>query len=358
MPTRNHYGVILAGGRGTRFWPKSRKNNPKQLLPFLKERSLIQETLERLRPVIPPERIWVLTSKELRPAVIRQLPEVPARQVVAEPVPRNTAPAIGLAARILASVDQNAVMGVFPSDHHVARSARFRKLVKAAYRGAEAGRLMVLGIEPRWPETGYGYVELPKGTRRGDPQPVAIKRFIEKPDLKTARRFLKAGRYSWNAGIFFWRADRFLDELRQHEPKTWTLLESLPSYGSRVFQKSLREIFPKVDGISVDFAVLERAAEVHGIAADDIGWNDLGSWKALYELLARESGNVSRTDSLIVSGHGNYVDAPGKLVSLLGVDNLIVVDTPDAILIADRNRAQQVKDVVTKLEEMGRSDLL
>jgi len=359
MAKRNHYGVILAGGSGTRFWPRSRRRTPKQLLPFLNEASLIQETAERLRPVIPPERLWVLTNEALRRRVIRQLPEVPARQILAEPVARNTAPAIGLAAQVLGSIDKDAVLGVFPSDHLVARPARFRRLVKAAYRGAEAGRLMVLGIEPRWPETGYGYIEFPAGTEPGALTPAPVIRFLEKPDLKTAKRLVRAKRFGWNAGMFFWRASRFLEELRQHCPKTASLLASLPALGNRSFQSALRTSFPRMESISVDYAVLEKAERVHGLAADDIGWNDLGSWNAVYELLARSRGaNVERSESVVLDGNGNYVDAPGKMVALLGVDDLIVVDTPDALLVTKRERAQDVRDVVARLRDLKREDLL
>ncbi len=359
MATNNRYALILAGGRGTRFWPRSRTRHPKQLIPVVAGKTLIQETVDRLRPLVPPERMWILTNQVIRREVIRQLPEIPRRQVLAEPVARNTAPAIGLAAQVLQSIDQDAVLGIFPSDHYIARPSRFRPLAKAAYRGAEAGNLMVLGIEPRWPETGYGYLEFPPGTTPGDTNPAPIRSFREKPDLRTAQRFLKAKRFYWNAGMFFWRAGVFLEELRKHLPQTASLLASLPRYGSRKFGPALRDIFPRTESISVDYAVMERAEKVAGIAAGDIGWNDLGSWNAAYELLADAGGaNVAHTDALLISSSGNYIDAPGKLVAALGVDDLILVDTPDAILIASRSRAQQVGEIVKVLEKLNRKDLL
>ncbi|MCP5109987.1 MAG: NTP transferase domain-containing protein, partial [bacterium] len=183
MSRDNRYALILAGGRGTRFWPRSRKQTPKQVLPFLSGRSLIQETADRLSPEIPPERTWILTNEHLRAEIIRQLPEVPRRQVLAEPAQRNTAPCIGLAAQILASLDPDATLGVFPADHLISKPGRFRRLTRAAYLGAERGALMVMGIEPRWPETGYGYVEFPAGVKPGSLQPVPVKRFCEKPNL-------------------------------------------------------------------------------------------------------------------------------------------------------------------------------
>ncbi len=359
MAGQHHYGLILAGGRGTRFWPRSRRRTPKQLLPFFGDRTLVQETVERLRPLIPPERLWILTNRDLQRAMRRQLPEIPPRQILAEPEPRNTAPAIGLAARIVYEQDPDAVLGVFPSDHHIARPGRYRRLVKAAFQGAEQGRLMVMGIEPRWPETGYGYIEFPEGTRPGRLGAVPVLRFREKPDLETAKEFLAAGRFYWNAGMFFWRASVILDALRLHLPRTAALLDSLPPFSSRRFAAALRESFPKAENISIDYAVLEKADNVAGVVAGDIGWNDLGSWNAVYELLARRPGdNVARGQLLALESEGNYVEAGKKLVALVGVRNLVVVDTGDALLVASRSEAQKVGRVVKLLEKQKRGDLL
>src|SRR5580700_9137434 len=202
---RHHYGLILAGGRGTRFWPLSRRRSAKQVLNVMGERSLIQGTVDRLASVIPPERLWILTNHHLRDEIVRQLPEVPSRQILAEPAQRNTAPAIGLAAQILQSLDPDAVMGVFPADHVIAREGRYRQLVSTAFRCAERGEMAVLGILPRWPETGFGYIEFPRGIQAGA-KPTAVRRFHEKPDAAAARRYVKTGRFFWNAGMFFWRA--------------------------------------------------------------------------------------------------------------------------------------------------------
>jgi len=359
MSRASYYGLIMAGGRGTRFWPRSRRSHAKQVLSVLGERSLIQQTVDRLRPLLPPERLWVLTNDYLRTEIARQLPEIPRRQILAEPAQRNTAPCIGLAAQILRSLDEHAVMGVFPADQVIGRSARFLRLVRAAYRSAQRGHMVVLGIQPRWPETGYGYVEFPEGTRAGSLTPAPVLRFREKPDPKTAEEFVAAGRFYWNSGMFFWRADVFLEALRRHLPKAATLLASLPPFGHRGFGECLRNAFPRCQNISVDYAVLEKAGEVVGLPADDIQWNDVGSWNAVYELLPRDAeGNAGNAQRLAVDSRGNYVDAPGKLVALLGVQNLIVVDTPDALLVADRARAQQVGDLVKLLEQRKRDDLL
>jgi mannose-1-phosphate guanylyltransferase len=355
----HHYGLILAGGRGTRFWPRSRKRSAKQVLNVAGERSLIQATVERLAPVIAPQRMWILTNEHLRSTIIRQLPEVPHNQVLAEPLQRNTAPAIGLAAHILRALDPDAVMGVFPSDHVVGKPARYRAVLRAALKAAAAGNLVVVGIQPRWPETGYGYIEFPRGTKPGSAQPLPVRRFHEKPELANARRYLAAGNFYWNSGMFFWRADVLLEQLRRHLPRTASVLASLPRFGSSRFPAALKRAFPLCENISIDYAVLEKAAHVGGIAAGDFGWNDVGSWNAVYELLPRDAcGNVTTPNSICLDSHDNFVDARGKVVALLGVQDLIVVDTPDALLVAARDHAQRVGEIVKALEKLERHDLL
>jgi mannose-1-phosphate guanylyltransferase len=356
---RHYYGLILAGGRGTRFWPRSRRRSAKQVLNVVGDSSLIQATVERLAPVIPPKRLWVLTNHHLRAEIVRQLPDIPPAQVLAEPVQRNTAPAIGLAAHILQAADPQAVMGVFPSDHVVSKPSVYRAVLRAGLKAAGAGHLMVVGIQPRWPETGYGYIEFPRGTAPGGTSPVAVQRFREKPGLAKARRYVAAGNYYWNSGMFFWRTSVLLEELRRHLPKTATILASLPPFGSKRFASQLARSFPLCDNISIDYAVLEKASGVHGIAAADFGWNDVGSWNAVYELLDRDaSGNVVMSDCFALDAHDNFVDARGKVIALLGVDGLIVVDTPDALLVARRDRAQEVGEIVKALEKANRQDLL
>jgi mannose-1-phosphate guanylyltransferase len=355
---KSAYGLILAGGRGTRFWPRSRRASAKQVLKFFGDRTLIQQTVDRLRPVLPPERIWILTNDHLRAEIIRQLPEVPKRQILAEPAQRNTAPAIGLAAHILQSLDPEAVMGVFPSDQVIGKPREYLRLVRPALKAAADGKIVVLGIQPRWPETGYGYIEFAKGVKPSA-APVEVLSFREKPDAETARRFVDSGNFYWNAGMFFWRASVLLDGLRKFLPKTATLLASLPPFGHRRFASALAAVFSKCENISIDYALLERAPNVAGVPAGDIGWNDVGSWNAVHELHRRDAhGNAIRADAIIEASTGNYVEADKKLIALLGVKDLIVVDTPDALLIADRSRAQQVGEIVKRLEKAGRTDLL
>jgi mannose-1-phosphate guanylyltransferase len=357
MSKANYYGLILAGGRGTRFWPRSRRARAKQVLSFFGERSLIQQTVDRLAPVLPAERIWVLTNDHLRDEIVRQLPDVPKRQIIAEPAQRNTAPAIGLAAHILQQIDPKAVMGVFPSDHIIQLTAPYLRLVKSAFKSAEQGNITVLGIQPRWPETGYGYIQFAPGADLSGLVP--IQRFREKPLLAVAKKYVKAGNFYWNAGMFFWKTSVLLDSLREHLPKTATLLASLPPIASRKFTPALAETFPLCENISIDYAVLEKASNVAGLAAGDIGWSDVGSWNAVYELMSHDPwGNTGRGDMMMLDASGNYVDGGKKLIALLGVKDLVIVDTPDALLIADRSRSQEVGELVKLIEKQKRDELL
>jgi len=361
------HALILAGGRGTRFWPRSRKARAKQVLSFDGERTLIQQTVDRLVEVLPAENIWVLTNDHLRAEIIKQLPDVPKGQILAEPAQRNTAPAIGLAAHLIGLQDPDAVMGVFPADHVITKPKRFLRFVKPAYAAAAKGRIVVLGIQPRWAETGYGYIEFPDGFASGATAPFDVVSFREKPNAATAEEFLATGRFSWNAGMFFWRTGVLMQALRDYLPKTAALIETLPSASSKKFKAELARVFPQCENISIDYAVMEPASRarpsiVSGLATDDIGWNDVGSWSAVYELLQAKrdkQGNVGRLGApLALDASGNYIDVEKKLVALAGVRDLVIVDTPDALLVCDRKQAQKVGDLVKMLEAAQRDDLL
>ena len=355
----NHrFGLIMAGGRGTRFWPRSRKANAKQVLRFFGDRSLIQQAFDRLKSVIPPENTWVLTNGFLQSEIRKQLPEIPKQQIIAEPVQRNTAPCIALAAHIVAQKDPTGILGVFPADHLITKETRFRGFVKAAFREAEHSNVVVLGIQPRWAETGYGYIEFPKSVTPGSLEALAVRSFREKPDERTAARFVRRGNFFWNAGMFFWRASTVLDLMRQHQPKTASLLAALPAFGTRQFSAKLGEIYPLCENISIDYAIIEKADAVSGLALDDIGWNDVGSWEAVYNLAGKDAnGNASRGELIAQDSQGNYVDAK-KLVALVGVDNLVVVDTPGSLLVVNRSKTQDVSKLVKTLEAEGREELL
>ncbi len=309
--------------------------------------------------MLPPERIWILTNDHLRDEIVRQLPEVPKRQILAEPAQRNTAPCIGLAAHILQRPRSRLRDGCVSRGPHHPEARQVLRLVRQAFKAADAGKIAVLGIQPRWAETGYGYIEFPEGTRRRRHGRRRCGVFARSRTLATAKRFVEAGNFYWNAGMFFWRTDVLLDALRHHLPKTITLLAALPpsraGNSGHAWPRAIRSARTSASTTRV----MERAANVIGIPAGDIGWNDVGSWNAVYELLPRDrNGNARSADSLIESSTGNYVDAHGKLVALLGVKDLVVVDTPDALLIADRHRAQEVGSLVKTARKARPHDLL
>ena len=362
MKTNPHfYPVILAGGRGTRFWPLSRKRRAKQLLALDGRQTMIQQTVARLAPMAAPSRFWIITNDDLRPAILRQLPKLHAKQIIAEPAGRNTAPAIGLAAFLLLRHDPDAVLGLFPSDHVIADPAQYRATLSRGIEIAAAGEnIVVLGIRPTRPETGYGYIEAGAPDRDGS---LRVRRFTEKPDLSTARQFLDAGNYFWNSGMFLWRADTLADALREHLPNTAPLLEKIAAaYGTRKFADTFGKLYPKCENISIDYAVLEpRSAKGEAQSRifclpSDFGWNDLGSWTALHEhhvaKAQRGGGNpVPTSGRFTLNAQNNYVHVLGKFVALVGVSNLVIVETDDALLITTLDRSQDVGKVVKHLDK-------
>jgi mannose-1-phosphate guanylyltransferase len=357
----NFYPVILAGGRGTRFWPLSRKKRAKQLLALDGKQTMIQQTVARLLPLASPKKFWIITNEDLRTAITKQLPKLPKAQVLAEPAGRNTAPAIGLAAFLLLRENPEAVLGLFPSDHVIGDEERYRETLERGIEIAAAGaNIVVLGIRPNRAETGYGYIEA-GSTRQGEA--LRVRRFTEKPDAKKAAEFVAAGNYFWNSGMFLWSARTLADALREHLPNTAPLLEEIAAaFGTRKFAAAFRKLYLKCENISVDYAVLEprsakgeQAGSIFCLPAD-FGWNDLGSWTALHEHHVAKSsppeGNlVVGADVFLMNARGNYVYAPGKFVAAVGVSDLVVVETPDALLITTRQHAQDVGKVVKYLDE-------
>ena len=357
----NFYPVILAGGRGTRFWPLSRKKLAKQLLALDGKQTMIQQTVARLLPMALAKKFWIITNEDLRLAILKQLPKLPKAQVLAEPVGRNTAPAIGLAAFLLLRENPNAVIGMFPSDHVIGDVERYRETLKRGIEIAAAGaNIVVLGIPPNRAETGYGYIEAGDAL---EGEALRVRRFTEKPDAKKAAEFVTAGNYFWNSGIFLWSARTLADALREHLPKTARLLEEIAAtFGTRKFAATFRKLYPKCENISVDYAVLEprsakgeQAGNIFCLPAD-FGWNDLGSWTALHEHHTAKSnppeGNlVAASGVCLMNARGNYIYAPGKFVAVVGVSDLVVVETADALLITTRQHAQDVGKVVKYLDE-------
>jgi len=363
--------VILAGGSGTRFWPRSRRARAKQVLALQGERTMIQQTLERLQPLASASDVWVITNHWLKDVIAEQLPEIPGAQVLSEPCPRNTAPACALAAFLLEHTAPDTVLGVFPSDQVVANSKRFAEVIGAGVRLAAAGEnIVVLGIPPTRPETGYGYIEQGAETS-GEPGILVkrVKRFREKPDPATAERFLAAGNFVWNGGIFLWSAKTLVAAVREHIPDMAAPLETIAAaFGTPQFEAVFAEEYPKCENISVDYAILERRSakgetrsNIYCLPAD-FGWTDLGSWASLHEHLGQdERDNVmdgETTGLFAIQSGGNYVYAPGKTVALLGVDGLVVVETDDALLITTRARSQDVSKLVRAIHESGREDLI
>lgn len=355
----NFYPVILAGGRGTRFWPLSRKRKAKQLLPLNSTRSMIQETVERLAPLAPSRRVWIVSNQDLRPPILRQVRAIDKRQVLAEPVGRNTAPAIGLLAFLLERRDPRAIIGMFPSDHVIFEAERFRADLERAVAIATGGpSIVVIGIPPTRPETGYGYIEVGAAA---EPGTLRVRRFTEKPKASVARKFVAAGNFYWNSGMFVWGARTLADALREHLPKTAPLLEKIASsYGTRSFEKTFAKLYPDCENISIDYAVLEPRSKkgegksgIYCIPAG-FGWNDLGSWAALYEHRSTASepaaNIISSKQSFALKASGNFVHSR-KFVAVVGVKDLVVVETDDALLITTRKRSQDVGHVVQHLDQ-------
>jgi mannose-1-phosphate guanylyltransferase len=363
------YAVIPAGGSGTRLWPLSRAGHPKFLHPLTgTDASLLQATVERLSPLTDPEHVLIVTGVAHATAVARQLVGVPEENILVEPSPRDSCAAIALAAAVIARRDPQAIMGSFAADHLIADGPRFTDVIRQAMAGAADGLLMTLGITPTRPETGYGYLQC--GTALGDGGVLAVEEFKEKPAYEVAEGYLKSGNYLWNAGMFVWRVDVFLTELARQQPQLHAGISRIAqAWDSPSREEVLGEVWPTLPRISVDYAVMEGAATVGrvGTVPGDFGWNDIGDFHTLGEVLAADAaGNVivgkdamakpgvllRETEGLVV------VPNSGRLVAALGVRDLIIVDTPDAVLVCPRDRAQEVKSIVDELKELGQHGLV
>lgn len=358
LPRTGGICVIMAGGRGTRFWPLSRTGLPKQLLPLVGGRSLLRETYERVAPLVGPGRILVITGADLADAVRAELPELPAGHVVGEPIGRNTAPCAVLGAGLAARLDPDAPFALLPADHLIPDAEAFRTQLAVAFaRAAAAPTVVTLGIVPDRPETGYGYLETRAGAatdgfRRG-------LAFVEKPDLATAAGYVAGGRHFWNGGIFVWNPRCFAAAAAAHLPRVAALLApAVAAHGTDGFAAALESGYRDCPAESIDYAVMEKLEGFEVLPAA-FRWSDLGSWDAWGDLAAPlEGGNRGEADLVAIDAAGNVVRAAGKLVALVGVRDLVVVDTPDALLVCRKADAQRIKEIIARLEGAGRRDLL
>jgi mannose-1-phosphate guanylyltransferase len=370
---KNFYPVILAGGSGTRFWPRSRQSMAKQVLALNGKESMIQQTVARLEPISAGDHFWVITNENVQGVIRKQLRQLEKDQIIAEPASRNTAPAIGLAAFLLHKTNPEAIIGMFPADHVIGNEKRFRAdLVRGIEIAAAGENIVVMGVLPTRAETGYGYIETGEQLK---PDIMRVHRFTEKPNAEKAEEFVAEGNYYWNSGIFIWSARTLVNAMKEHLSETAPYLEEIAAaYGTRKFAVTFRKLYPKCENISIDYAVLEprsakgeHSSNLYCIRAD-FGWNDLGSWAALYDHHVngadRQSGKpadsnvVESSGSFSLEAEGNYVHAPKKFVATIGVKNIVVVETDDALLITTREHSQDVGKIVKHLQEKKLKKLL
>ena len=351
------YVLIIAGGRGARFWPRSRKDRPKQCLPVQGELSLLQATIRRVVRTVPPERILVITAEDMADAVRAHVLDVPLENVLVEPEGRNTAACVGWGAVEVGrrSSSGTTVMAVLPADHMISDEASFARQIGECAQAARAtSALVTLGVVPTHPETGFGYLEVGGEVGSwGDSGFLKVAQFVEKPDFHTAEKYLETGRYLWNAGMFVFTVGAIQDAFQAYLPALWGQLEVL-----RDSPELLAELYPKMERISIDYGIMERSEHVLTVRAQ-FGWSDVGSWTALGEHLpVSELGRALVAEGIAIESADNVVYAPGKAVAVIGVSDLVIVDTDDALLVCRKSDAQSVKEVVAELEKRGKDALV
>lgn len=346
------YAVVLVGGSGTRFWPLSRKAVPKQFLSIYGQGSLFEQTIRRLRGRLAPKNIFIVSNIQYKKQVAQQAKtlRIPSGNILLEPSAKNTAPAVCWASEVIRRRDPQAVVGVFPSDHLILNAKEFWKAIDNATRLACAGYLVTLGIGPTRPETGYGYIKAGPLKRYKYPLLKAVK-FTEKPSLKRAAQFVKSGHYFWNSGMFIWTANVILAEFRKYQPAIAGYFKKNRTVSSQTWRS--------LPSISIDYGILERSTRVACVAARHLGWSDLGSWEALHEVMKKDSaGNAARGDVIHLHSQGTLVWGQTRLIAAVGLEDIVIVDTPDALLICRRDMSQKVKDVVDLLAQGKRKEHL
>jgi mannose-1-phosphate guanylyltransferase len=345
--------LIMAGGSGTRFWPKSRVKHPKQLLNIYGAETMIQQTIRRLQPLIPPEKIFIVTTRSQISETIAQLPEIPRANFIVEPYGKNTAPCIGLGSLFLRKENPDAVTVVLPADHLIENERRFlEQIVQAADVATHSDALVTIGIKPTFPAKGYGYIQHTGEkikTEKG--WAFRVKTFAEKPNYETACRFLESGEFLWNSGIFVWKISAIMQELEEHLPELADGLVTIDrALGSSEQDERIELVYRQTKSVSIDYGVMEYAEKV-AVVPGDFGWNDLGSWEEVYKIQEKDAnGNAADSQHILIDSHNCFVDAKEKVVAAVGVKDLIVIETADALLICPRNRAQEVKDIVETLK--------
>ncbi|HHW40870.1 MAG TPA: NTP transferase domain-containing protein [Syntrophomonadaceae bacterium] len=355
------YAVVMAGGSGQRFWPKSRQEMPKQFLSLVGEKTMLQRTVGRLKGFVNPDEIYIITAALYTGLVLQQVPEVPTENIITEPYGRDTAAAVGLAAITVAARDPEGVMIVLPADHFIADEERFRNVLKGAVAAAGEGEhLVTIGITPSRPETGFGYIARGSlhGTFAGIPAYVA-EGFTEKPDLERARQYLASGNYFWNSGMFIWRADLIIRMIREYMPELYAGLQKIQAaMGSEQYQDVLNGVYSGLPKISIDYGVMEKATNVL-VLPGSFGWDDVGSWTALeaYKVKDRQ-GNILEGKGVLVDTQNTLVFSSEKVVATLGVKDLIVVVGGDSVLVCHKKKAQEIKKVINALQEQGYQEIL
>jgi len=355
------YAVIMAGGQGTRFWPFSRQAKPKQFLPVISEKTMLEETIERLLPLIPASRIFTIANRDQTAQIKEICPFLPEENRLIEPQGKNTAPSLLLATAAIYLRSPQAIIAALPADHLISDPHRFRhKLTAAAWAARQTNSLVTFGIPPSFPATGYGYIQFKQSAQQhieGEPfYPVEM--FKEKPDLATAINFLQAGNYFWNSGMFLWQVDVFTHEMAQAAPEMYAFWPQIISALENNDARRIAEIFEKLPAISIDYALMEKARQVL-MTTGDFGWSDVGSWSSLLAVWPPDAqGNSVRGESLLLESTGCLVLSPHKFTALIGAKDLVVIDTPDALLICRKDLDQKVRDVVKYLHDRGQKELL